>query len=144
MEKAVEAVNETLGSLRIVYLVIGECVAAAETVKMCPDQRLLVQILPLLAVFVNPKVGEECRDLVGHKTGEDGVAGILRSGRENGEIEVLVDVKQRGDLRGERAPVVVAQIVNDNEEEAAAAFVETGKDITLHDVGREQGTLCAA
>src|SRR3712207_1304863 len=76
-----DVLDELLGGLRVVYFRVREGVVPAETVNLRLYERPFVQVLALLLVFVYPQFGEDFGYLVGHKTAEYRVAGILRSRR---------------------------------------------------------------
>ena len=71
-------------------LVVGEFIVFAETVELRLDERRLIEVLAFLLVFIDPKVGEHARNLVGHQTAEDSVASILRGCWQQGAIDVFL------------------------------------------------------
>ena len=79
-KQVVEFAYKAFAGRRVVELVVGETALPAETLELGGNQRSLVEVFPLLFLFVDPQVGKQPRYLLGHKAGEDGVAGIL-SGR---------------------------------------------------------------
>ena len=121
---------------------VGEGVAAAVAVELGLDEGCLVEVLALLGVFIDPKVGEHLGDEVGHEAREDGVAGVLCGGGQDAEVEVFVDVELVGNLSLQGAPLVEAEVVDDQEENLLSA-IEGREDARLEDVGAHQGALVA-
>ena len=54
---------------------------------------------------------------------------------EDGHIELFFDVEQVADFFGEHAPLVVAEVI-DNDEEHFLPVVKQGEDMLLENVGR--------
>ena len=77
---------------------------------------------------------------MGHKAGEDGVAGILGGGGQDAHIHILVDVEHIAYLLRQHSPLVVAEVV-DNDEKYLLLVVEQRKHLALEDVGTHQRTL---
>ena len=120
-----------------VDFMIRERVVATIAVQLRLDERFLVQVLAFLLVLIDPEVGKHLRNLVGHQSREDGVAGILRSGGQDAEVEVFVDVELVANLLRQHAPLVVAEVV-EHDDEHLLALVEQWEHLALEDVGREQ------
>ncbi len=119
---------------------VGEGILPSVALQLRPDQGFLVQVLALLAVFIDPEVGEHLGDVVGHESAEDGVAGILCGCGQDAQVEVLLHREGVGNLVQEDAPLVVAEVVDDDEEDLLA-LVEQGEDGALEDVGTHHGPL---
>ena len=130
----VQLLQQLVGLLRGVDLMIGEGVMAAIAFQLGADERFLVEVLALLLVLVDPQVGEHSGYLVGHQSGEDGIAGILRRRGQDAAIDVLVNFKLITNLALQHLPLVVAEVVEHNEEHLLA-LIEQGKHLGLEDVG---------
>ena len=126
--------DELLCGVGVVYLVVRERVLAAITFELRPDQRFFIEVLALLAVLIDPKLREHLGDVIGHESAEDGVASILRRCRKDAAIEVLLDCKGVANLVQQDAPLVVAEVVDDDKEDLLA-FIQQRIDGTLKDVG---------
>jgi len=133
-----QLLHETLGSCGVVDLVIGEGVLAAVALEERLYERRLVEVLALLAVLIDPQVREHLGDDVWHQAREDGVARILRGRGQDGTVEALVDMEEVGNLVHQDAPLVVAEVIDDDEEHLLA-FVQEGEDAPLEDVGAHDG-----
>ena len=57
---------------------VGIGVVAAEALYLGADEWSFVEVLAFFLVFVDPQVRKHARYLIGHESGEDGVAGVLR------------------------------------------------------------------
>ena len=119
---------------------IGEGVAASVALELCPDEWLFVEVLAFLAVLIDPEVGEHAGDVVGHESAEDGVACVLCGCGEDAEVEVLFGCEGVAYLVEQYAPLVVAEVVDDDEEDLLA-LVEQGIDGALEDVGAHNGSF---
>ena len=113
---------------------------AAESVDLCLYQRPLVEVLSFFLILVDPQFWKHLCYLLGHKSGENGIACILCSRRQNAHVHILIDVEEIADLLGQDSPLVVAEIVDDDHEDLLA-FVEQGKDAVAEDVGTHQRQL---
>ena len=71
--------HQPFSTLRIVDLMVREGVAAAIAVYLRLYEWSLIEVLALLLLLIDPKVGKHLGNLVGHEPRKDGVAGILRS-----------------------------------------------------------------
>ena len=103
---------------------------AAETLYLCADKWSFVQVLALFLVLIHPQIGEHPGYLQRHQSAEDGVAGILRGGREDAHIEAFLYVEHIANLLREYFPLVVAEVV-DNDEEDFLAVIEHREDLAL-------------
>ena len=112
----VVVLHKPVGALRIVHLVIAEAVSFAVSVEHRLYQRLLVQVLALLLVFIHPELREHLGNPVGHQTAEDGVPGVLRGSRQDAHIHILVYVEQLADVSRQHLPLVVSEVVYHDEE----------------------------
>ena len=108
--------HKPVGTLRIVHLMIAEAVSLAVSVEHRLYQRLLVQVLALLLVFIHPELRKHLGNPVGHQTAEDGVPGVLRGGRQDAHIHILVNVEQLADVSRQHLPLVVSEVVYHDEE----------------------------
>lgn len=70
----------------VVELGIGEFFFATEAVELCLYQLFLVDVEAFVLVFIDPEVGVHMVDVVGHESCEDGVAGVLGGGGEDGRV----------------------------------------------------------
>ena len=95
---------------------VTEKVVAAVAVNLCLDERTLVEVLALLLVLIDPQIGEHLSNFVGHKPTEQGVAGILRGCGQNTGVEVFLDVEDIPNLGSQHAPLVIAEVIDDDEE----------------------------
>ena len=127
--------EQALGVLRGVHLVIRERVVTAEAFYLCADERTFVQVLAFLFVLVDPQFWEHLRNLYGHQAREDGVACILCRCRKNAHVEFLLRFEQVANLLGNHAPLVIAEVVDDDEEHLLA-FVEQREHAALEHIGR--------
>ena len=117
---------------------VRELVVAAVAVDLRLDERFLVEVLTLLLVLIDPQLWKHLGYLLRHQSAEDGVAGILRGGGKDAEIDLLVDVEEVGHLAGEHAPLVEAEVVDDDQEDLLAT-VNAWKDKLLEEVGTHRG-----
>ena len=130
----VVALHKLVGTRRVVHLVVAETVFLSESVQLGLNQRLLVQVLAFLLVFIHPEFREHLCNLVRHQSAEDGISGILRGGRQDAHIHILLHVEAVADVLGEHLPLVVSEVV-DNDEENLFSLVEHRKELGLEDVG---------
>ena len=130
------ALKIAFGTSDVVHLIIREGVVAAETLYLCADEGLLVDVLAFLLVFIHPKVGEHARNVVGHKSAEDGIAGILCGGGQDAAVELLVDVETVGEFGRKDTPLVVAEIIEDDEEDLLAG-IDGGEDGGFEEFGTQ-------
>ena len=119
---------------------VGEGVLAAIAFYLGLYERRLVEVLAFFLVFVHPQFGEHVGYLEGHEPGEDGVAGILRSSGEDAAVEVFLDVEHVADFLGEHTPLVVAEVVDDDEK-YLLAVADGGEHAVGHDAVRHQRPL---
>ena len=112
----VHLLHQLIGIGLGVYLVIRKSFLAAIALQLGTDERLFVQVLTLLLVFIHPKIGEHLLYLVGHQTTENGVACILRSGGQYAVIHILVDIKILAQLARQHTPLVVAEVIEHHQE----------------------------
>ena len=131
------ALQIALGTGNVVDLIIGECVVAAETLNLGAYEGFLVDVLPFVLVLIHPQVGEHAGNVVGHKTAEQGIAGILCGGGEDAAVELFVDVETVGEFGGKHAPLVVAEIV-EYDKKYLLAGVNGRKDMGLKQFGAQQ------
>ena len=117
---------------------VRKLVVAAVAVDLRLDERFLVEVLTLLLVLIDPQLWKHLGYLLRHQPAEDGVAGILRGGGKDAEIDLLVDVEEVGHLAGEHAPLVEAEVVDDDQEDLLAT-VNAWKDKLLEEVGTHRG-----
>ena len=110
--------------------------------QLSADERFLVEVLALLLVFVDPQVGEHFRYLVGHQSGEDGVAGILCRRGQDAAVDILVNLELIANLALQHLPLVVAEVV-EHDEKHLLALIEQGEHLGLEDVGGEDGAVGA-
>ena len=106
-------------------------------------ERLLIDVLALLFVLVDPQIGKHTLYLFGHQTGEYGIAGILRSCRQDAHIHVFIDIEHLAYVLGERAPLVVAEVVDDNEKHFLAV-IDCREHAFLEYIGTHEGPLGCA
>ena len=119
---------------------VRERVVASVALYLRAYERLLVEVLALVLVFVHPQFGEHLLNLLGHQTREDGVAGVLRSRRQNAGVHILLNVEHVAYLLREHAPLVVAEVVY-HDEEHLLALAYCGEHLALYYVGAHQRTL---
>ena len=132
--------QELLAIIGIIYLIIREGVILPEAVDLGLNERRFVQVLTFLALFIHPQIGEELLDLRRHQSGEDGIAGILRSRREDAVIEALVEgIKLRQEILY-HPPLVHPEIIYQDEEYLLACIQER-KNTLLEEVGTHQRTV---
>ena len=129
--------QEAVGTLRIVHLVITEGIVLSESLYLGLYQRRLVQVLAFFLVLIYPEVREHFGYLVRHQTAEDGVARILRGGRKDAHVELLINVEQVADVFSQHAPLVIAEVIYHNQEHLLA-LIEQREYLALEDVGTHQ------
>ena len=129
----VVVLHKPVGALRIVHLVIAEAVSLAVSVEHCLYQRLLVQVLALLLVFIHPELRKHLGNPVGHQTAEDGVPGVLRGGRQDAHIHIFVYVEQFADVSRQHLPLVVSEVVY-HDEEHLLPLVQNREDPVSEDI----------
>ena len=137
--QGVELCQQLVGRGGVVYLVVAEGVLAAVTVQLGLYERCLVQVLALVLVLVHPQVGKHLGYLVGHQSREDGVTRILGGGGQYAAVDVLIDDEHVGQLGAQRAPLVVAEVV-EHDETYLLSLVQAGEHPGLEDVGAHQRT----
>ena len=135
----VEACKQFVGTRRVVHLVIRERVAAAVAFYLRAYERFLVEILALVfvLVLVHPQFWEHLLNLLWHQAREDGVACVLRSRRQDAGVHVLLYVEHVSNLLRQHAPLVVAEVVDDDEEHLLAP-VYRREYLALEDVRAHQ------
>ena len=79
-------------------------------------------------------------ELERHESGKERIARILRHSGEDGIIKLFVNVKIIGEGFRQRAPLIVAEIVEHHPHHALSRF-EFGKHGFAHHHGREQGRV---
>ena len=80
------------------------------------NERSLVQVLALLALLIDPQVGEHALDIDGHQSREDGVAGILCCRGQDGGVQLLaLDIVDIGKQGADGPPLVQPEVVDDHE-----------------------------
>ena len=108
------------------------------------DERCFVEVLAFFTVFIHPEVWEHLSNDVGHEAREDGIAGILSGGGEDAAVEALVDLELVCNLIHDDSPLVVTEVIDD-EEEYFLALVQQGEHAPLEDIGthhlRPSGSL---
>ena len=120
---------------------IREGVALAVALQLCLDEWLLVEVLALLFVLVNPQVWEHLCNLYRHQSGEDRIAGILGGGGQDAAIDILVNVEQVANLALQHLPLVVAEVV-EHDEEHLLAIAQQGEHLALEELIRQHRVLC--
>ena len=140
MEERGQLLHELLGTGRVVYLVVGECVASAEAFQLRPHHGGFVEVFALLGVLVDPEVGEHGLYLYGHEPGEDGVSGILCGRGQYAAIHVFLHVEEFCHLGLKHLPLVPTEVVYDYEEDLLA-LVQGGEHLILEDVGAHEGAV---
>ena len=76
---------------------------------------LFVDIETLVLILFNPVFGIHSRYISRHQAGENSVSGILRGSREDGGVEVLVDIEKFRHEGLDLLPLVKAEIVYQEE-----------------------------
>ena len=137
LRQLVEARQQLVGTRRVVHLVIRERVVAAVAFYLRANERFLVEVLALVFVLVHPQLGEHLLNLLGHQAREDGVACVLRSRRQDAGVHVLLYVEHVANLLRQHAPLVVAEVVDDDEEHLLA-LVYRREYLALEDVWAHQ------
>ncbi len=136
--KVLELCDESLGVGSVVEFGVGEGLVPAISVELGLYEGCLVEVLAFFLVFVDPEFGEHGGYLLGQESGEDGIACVLGGRGQDGEVEALVDGEVVGELLADDSPLVVAQVVEDDEIDLPA-LVEQGEDGALEDVGAHEG-----
>ena len=96
----VELTNDLLAEVRLVDLVVGIGITSAETLNHRANEFFFVLVLRIFVTFLNPVFGILLLDLQRHQACKNSVARILRSGRQDGGIQLLVF--DREELRQQR------------------------------------------
>ena len=138
--QVLELTHQLLRPRAVDNLVVGEGLLAPVALQLGLNERRLIDVLALFLVFIDPQIWEHLGYLRRHQAREDGVAGILRGGGQNGTVKALVDVEHVADFLGQGAPLVVAEVVDDNEEDLLTA-VEGREDDIGHDAVGHQGSV---
>lgn len=136
--EAIEVRQKAFAEACFVDLIIGEGIVLAVALQEGLDHGLLVEILPFFALLVDPQLGEHLRNIQGHQPGEDRIAGVLRRRRQDGEVEVFVEGVEFAQHRLDALPLVVAEVVDEDEEDLLSRVKER-EDLRLEEVGAHQG-----
>ena len=100
-------------------------------------------VLTLLVAFLHPEIREHLLDLQRQETGENRVAGILGSRRQDRGILLFgADSIALADERLDGLPLVIAEVIY-HAQQHFLSLVEQGEDSMLHQVMRHDGTLAA-
>ena len=139
-----DVVHEPASLLRTHELVEGELPLLAALGHQPPQELLLVLVLAALLVVVEPLARHQTVDRQRHQSCEDGVAGVLRGRGQDGAVEVVLhDVVVAAQQRRDRPPLVVAEVV-DEQQRGLAALVGHGKDLRAHERVRHDGRVVRA
>ena len=130
--------QQAVGGDRVVEFVVGESFLAPEARQLLAQQCLFMQVLALFFLLVHPKRGVHLFDLQGHQSREDGVAGVLRGGRQNAEVDIFVYVEVICQFLAQHAPLVKAEVI-EHQQKHLFARGEQGEDAAFHHVGAEYG-----
>src|SRR3712207_2630945 len=79
--------EESLAKLRLIDFLVVKRPTLTVTLQQALDHRSFIEVFALLALFVYPQIGEEACDVLWHQPGEDCIAGILCSRRQDREID---------------------------------------------------------
>lgn len=133
--------DDTLAEIALVDFEIGVGVVSAEAVELCLYEVFLVDVFAFFVVFPDPEVWVHFADLQRHQSCKDGIAGVLCGSGEDGEVLLLVgDGEEIGEEGLYGFPLVVSEIVDDDEEEFVSV-VEHGEEYAFEDVGGHEGSL---
>lgn len=130
---------EVVGVVRRRDLLIAYRRRAADLGEVRVEQVALVRV-ERLVLLIAPPVRQARRDLAREEPGEEGVPGVGRRGREDGEVVRRLDVEERGDRRLEDAPLVEAETVHDDED-SRLLLREDGEEELAHHIDRERRTV---
>ena len=103
---------------------------------MLADEHFLVEIFSFVLFLVHPKFGIHLLDLQRHQSGEYGVTSILCGSRQDGEVEVFLNVEILVEEACQLAPLVEAQIVQ-YEEKHFTPLAQLGKHFALENIRAE-------
>ena len=133
-------VKKFVGSHGVVDLMIAEGVVTTISVELSLYEGCLVEVLAFFLFLVYPQVWKHLGYLVWHQSTEDGIARILGGSGENAHIHIFLDVEEVTDVMCQHFPLVVAEIV-DNDEENFLALVEVREYLGLEDIGTHAGAF---
>ena len=135
-----ELLHQFLAASRVIHLVIREGVAATITLQLGLNERCLIEILAFVLVFIHPEFGKHLGYLLRHQSAKDGITSILCSCRQNRRVEILVYVKHIAYLLRQHPPLIIAEIVDDDEENLLSC-IEQWEYLVLEHVGRKHWAL---
>ena len=104
----------------------------AIAVYLCLYQWSLIKVLAFLLIFIDPQLREHLGYLQRHESTEYGITCILGGCREDGHIQVLVDIEHITDLLRQDTPLIVTEVVDNNKEDFVPS-VNGRKDLGLED-----------
>ena len=112
--------------------------------NLSSEELLLVLILATLLVVVEPLIGHQLIDGQRHQTRKNGVAGVLRSGRQYGAVEVVGgDIEVAAQHSAYGAPLVVAEVV-DEQQRGLGVAIHHRKNIVAHQRMRHHRRILVA
>ena len=129
--------EQFLGLLRIVDFVVRKTVVTAESLDLRADEWTFVEVLAFFLVLIDPEFREHFGDLVRHQTRENRVSGVLRRRRQDAHIEFFADVEHFREVARDGAPLVVAEVVDDNQKHLLA-LVQHRENAPFKNIGRHQ------
>ncbi|OAV63451.1 hypothetical protein Barb6_03738 [Bacteroidales bacterium Barb6] len=129
--------QQLLPVLRLVHLMIRKTVILTETVYLRLNQRSLIQILPLFALLVHPKVGKHRLNLHRHQSRKDSVTRILRSRRQNAVKQILLKREVIRQQILHHPPLVKPEIINQNKKHLVP-LVQQRKHLLLEKIRTHQ------
>ena len=139
-----DVVHQLAPLLRAHQLVERELPVLAVLAHQPLQKLLLVLVLAALLVVVEPLVGHQAVDGQRHQPREDGVAGVLRGGGEDGAVKVVLrHVVPAPQQRRNRPPLVVAEVV-DQQQRGLGVLVDDGEDVGAHERVRHHGGVVRA
>ena len=124
---------EFFARLQVQHLIIRILDVLAEALQLLAEKLAFILVLGAFVLLVDPPFRVTTTDLERHQSGEERIAGILRSSRQNAVIDVVglhaeIGLNQRLD----GLPLVVAKVVDDDEEQRLVAVVEAGNHLVAH------------
>ena len=133
---------EFLASLQVQHLIIRVLDVLAKALQLLAKKLAFILVLGAFVLLVDPPFRVTTTDLERHQSGEECIAGILRSGRQDAVVDVVglhteIGLNQR--LYG--LPLVVAKVVDDDKEQRLIAIVEAGNHLVAHHGVRHDGLL---
>ena len=81
-----ELAHQLLRPRTVDNLVVGEGLLAPVALQLGLDERRLIDVLALFLVFIDPQIWEHLGYLRRHEAREDGIAGILCGGGQDGAV----------------------------------------------------------